>query len=62
VVHGTRDLAIPIERGRELASLIPGARFEVLQGANHADDTTGSSRLYELIDAFLREHDPVAGR
>ncbi len=55
VIHGTRDAPIPIEGGRELASLIPGARFEVLQGADHMEDTGGSPRVHELIDAFLRE-------
>lgn len=64
VIHGTRDTAIPIdEGGRELASLIPGARFEVLQGADHAEATGESPRVSELIDAFLHEHgiDSAAG-
>ena len=55
VIHGTRDVVMPIEGGRELASLIPGAHFEILQGADHIADSGGSPRVYELIDAFLRE-------
>ncbi len=63
VIHGTRDTTVPIEGGRELASLIPGARFEILQGANHIEDSGGDPRVYELIDAFLGEHpaDAAAG-
>ncbi len=57
VIHGTRDTAMPIDGARELASLVPGARFEIVQDAGHFE-TTGetSPRVYELIDAFLREH------
>jgi hypothetical protein len=49
--------------GRELASLIPGARFEVLQGADHFEDTGGSPRVYDLVEAFLSERgaDAAAG-
>jgi pimeloyl-ACP methyl ester carboxylesterase len=35
VVWGARDPWIPVERGRELASRIPGARLEVLPEAGH---------------------------
>jgi pimeloyl-ACP methyl ester carboxylesterase len=62
VIHGTRDAPVPIEMGRELASLIRGARFEVLQGAGHLEDTN-SPRVFDLIDGFLREQgaDAAAG-
>ena len=35
VLHCRRDLACPFRFGRELASLIPGARFVPLEGRNH---------------------------
>jgi pimeloyl-ACP methyl ester carboxylesterase/tetratricopeptide (TPR) repeat protein len=35
VLHITEDLRVPHEAGRQLASLIPGARFVTLEGRNH---------------------------
>lgn len=35
VVHGAGDLLIPSEAGRETAELIPGARFELIEGMGH---------------------------
>jgi len=35
VVHPDRDVVVPIEEGRSLASLIPGSRFVQLEGENH---------------------------
>ena len=35
VAHLRGDEAIPFELGREIASLIPGARLEALEGRNH---------------------------
>jgi pimeloyl-ACP methyl ester carboxylesterase len=36
VLHGTGDRLIPVEHGRELASGIPGARLELLDGCGHS--------------------------
>jgi class 3 adenylate cyclase/pimeloyl-ACP methyl ester carboxylesterase len=44
--------------GRRLASLIPGARFEVLEGANHIEASAGDPRARELISAFIAEPAP----
>jgi pimeloyl-ACP methyl ester carboxylesterase len=35
VVHGDADPLVPLEAGREVASLIPGARLEVIPGLGH---------------------------
>jgi class 3 adenylate cyclase/pimeloyl-ACP methyl ester carboxylesterase len=35
VLHGRGDQAVPFERGREIASMIPGARFVPLESNNH---------------------------
>jgi pimeloyl-ACP methyl ester carboxylesterase len=53
VVSGGDDPLLP--GGRELASLIPGARFEILDGANHMEASAGDPRLRELIQEFLSE-------
>jgi len=35
VVHGTEDLLLAPENGRLIASVIPGARLEIIDGAGH---------------------------
>lgn len=36
VIHAEDDTTIPLERGRRMASLIPGARFEIVPGGHNA--------------------------
>ncbi|WCB93982.1 esterase/lipase [Baekduia alba] len=35
VIHGDEDAMLPVENGRLIASLIPGAELEVLEGVGH---------------------------
>ncbi len=35
VLHARGDAQVPSEQGRQLAALIPGSRFVLLEGANH---------------------------
>jgi 3-oxoadipate enol-lactonase len=35
VIHGTADQLLPVENGRLIASLIPGAQLEILDGVGH---------------------------
>jgi pimeloyl-ACP methyl ester carboxylesterase/DNA-binding CsgD family transcriptional regulator len=55
VVHARDDRAVPVEEGRLLAALIPGARLVLLDSQNHillADEPAWPMFLAE-IDAFL---------
>jgi pimeloyl-ACP methyl ester carboxylesterase/DNA-binding CsgD family transcriptional regulator len=55
VLHAQGDIQVPFEQGRQLASLIPGARFVGLDGANHlllANEPAWPVALAE-IRAFL---------
>jgi 3-oxoadipate enol-lactonase len=52
VIHGTEDRIIPVENGRVVAGLIPGARLEILEGIGHLF-------FWELPESsaeFVREH------
>jgi len=53
VVAGDADRAVPIAASRRLASLIPGARFEILEGAGHLDASVNDPRLLRMVSAFL---------
>jgi pimeloyl-ACP methyl ester carboxylesterase/DNA-binding CsgD family transcriptional regulator len=62
VVHGRDDRAVPVEEGRQLAALIPGARLVLLDTPNHillADEPAWPLFLAEL-DAFLGTERPSA--
>lgn len=51
IVHLRDDQAVPFENGRELASMIPGARLVILEGRNHiilGEDSAWPRFLQEL--------------
>jgi len=53
VIHARDDHVVPVEQGRLLASLVPGARLVVLDSANHillADEPAWEQFLYEFHD------------
>ncbi|CAO3361913.1 3-oxoadipate enol-lactonase [Azospirillum palustre] len=53
VICGAEDVATPPDAARELASGIPGARFELLPGAAHIPGVEKPAELAALIDGFL---------
>jgi len=53
VVWGERDPWIPVERGRELARRIPGARLEVLPAGGHLVQEDEPEELAGLLAAHL---------
>lgn len=55
VPHAAGDLVVPIERGRELAAAIPGARFETLATRNHIPlpGDGGFDRFIEVVADFV---------
>jgi len=54
VIHGDQDKTVPIERGRELAALIPGARLEVIEGAGHNFITSVDCPANHLVKEFWK--------
>ncbi len=55
VIHGTEDRMLPVANGRLIASLIPGARLEILDGVGHLFFWELPERSAELI----RDHAAV---
>ena len=51
VIHGTEDKMIPVANGELIASLIPGARLEILDGVGHMFWWEQPERSAELIRA-----------
>jgi len=53
VMHGTADPLVPVENGRILARLIPGARLELFEGAAHGFLTEQPERFLSVLTDFL---------
>jgi 3-oxoadipate enol-lactonase len=57
-VVGDQDGATPVELVRELASLIPAAKFEIIAAAGHIPCVEQPDVLRGLIEAHLKEVSP----
>jgi class 3 adenylate cyclase/pimeloyl-ACP methyl ester carboxylesterase len=55
VIHGDKDTTVDFAYGVKLASLVPGARFEIIQGAGHEAFT--DPRALKLVTEFLAQPD-----
>lgn len=55
VCWGEEDTWIPVAKGRELAGLIPGARFEPIAGAGHLVQEDAPAELTAALIAFLQQ-------
>lgn len=55
VCWGEDDTWIPVAKGRELAALVPGARFEPLSGAGHLVQEDAPAELTAELIAFLQQ-------
>ena len=58
VVASDADSAIPLASSRRLASLIPDARFEIVEGASHIGASGQDPRVKQLVSDFLAEPVP----
>ncbi len=56
VISGEHDEATPVVV-RPLVDAIPGARWELLEGASHSPHLEQPERFLELVEAFLAAHD-----
>jgi 3-oxoadipate enol-lactonase len=54
VLCGTEDKVTPPALSRELAHLIPGARFEPIDGAGHIGNLERAEEFNTLVGAFIR--------
>ncbi|SPJ27210.1 alpha/beta fold hydrolase [Falsiruegeria mediterranea] len=58
VLHAEGDKRVPVEEGRRLAALIPGARFQTLPGDNHMllPGTPAYDSFSRSFREFMAEH------
>src|ERR1700733_3900642 len=55
VISAAEDPSTPPEHGRRIASLIPGARFELVENARHIASIEQADLITSLIQDFLDE-------
>jgi 3-oxoadipate enol-lactonase len=53
VLCGERDVVTPRELSEEIARAIPGATFEIVEGAGHVSNADAPERFNALLRAFL---------
>jgi pimeloyl-ACP methyl ester carboxylesterase len=56
VVHGTLDQMLPVENGRRIAELIPGAGLEIFDGIGHLFFWEEPERSAELVRSHAAVH------
>jgi pimeloyl-ACP methyl ester carboxylesterase/DNA-binding winged helix-turn-helix (wHTH) protein len=63
VLHARDDASVPFEGGRQMATMIPGARLVSLESRNHVllEHEPAWTRFVEEVRAFLATGDEVAG-
>ena len=59
VLHRRDDRTVPISRGRELASLLPNARFIALSGGSHKPWLDDQRELQRALAGFLDDDIPL---
>lgn len=55
VIASEADKTVPLALSRRLASLVPGARFEIVGGASHIEAALMDPRVMRLVSDFLAE-------
>lgn len=56
VLHGSEDQLIDVGNARVLASRIPGAELQILDGAGHVYHSEQAHRADEIVLDFVRRH------
>jgi pimeloyl-ACP methyl ester carboxylesterase/DNA-binding CsgD family transcriptional regulator len=59
VLHRRGDRAVPISRGRELAALLPNARFVALSGDSHLPHVDDQREVQRALAGFLDDAAPL---
>lgn len=60
VIHGDEDALVPVQRGRQLAKLIPGAQLAEIPGTGHLLLTDAEAAVLAAIDTHLTAVGAVA--
>ena len=54
ILHGDRDVLIPVENAHVLAARIPGARLHIVPGAGHGYPAQDPVGIHQMVTDFFR--------
>lgn len=57
IIHGARDLLVPLSYARDVAARIPGSRLEVIREASHLPYMSHTDSFNAFVGDFLAGHD-----
>ncbi|OJT19528.1 alpha/beta hydrolase [Archangium sp. Cb G35] len=57
ILHGARDLLVPLSYARDVAARIPGSRLEVIREASHLPYMSHTGAFNAFVGGFLAQHD-----
>ena len=57
IIHGARDLLVPLSYARDVAARIPGSRLEVIREASHLPYMSHTDSFNSFVGDFLDQHD-----
>jgi pimeloyl-ACP methyl ester carboxylesterase len=57
ILHGARDMLVPLSYARDVAARIPGSRLEVLREASHLPYMSHTDAFNAFVGDFLARHD-----
>lgn len=55
VIHGTKDMLVPIESSQEWAKIIPNAKLKVLEGVGHVPWWEFEEIVFPMVSNFLKQ-------
>jgi 3-oxoadipate enol-lactonase len=56
IIHGDRDVIIPVENASILHQRIPGSQLHIVHGAGHGYPAQDPAGVHQLVTDFLRAH------
>jgi pimeloyl-ACP methyl ester carboxylesterase len=59
VIHGAVDTLVPPDKGREIATLIPDAKLEIVDGMGHVITPRLAPLIVDMVDRFIKAQSTV---
>jgi len=56
IIHGDKDVLVPVDNAYVLAERIPGATLHIVSGAGHGYPAHDPGRTHQVVTDFLRAH------
>ncbi len=55
IIHGSKDIAVPVEQSKRAAELIPGSQLEIIEGGGHLVSFSHYEEFMKIMNQFIRK-------